>query len=399
VWQISKYFGARYAWWFGTHIAITDYFTNYRIFAGNNIFAAPSFLLYCLATLILFQSSVVSGGWWFLWGIAAGFVAEFELAFGIYLIPITATLCMYLWWKGSMTIKKSMLFGIGLAVPFVPRLLFELRHGFIQTRTLFSFVTAPKLYTPRTSSEVWYERLANFSEYVREAFGTYELAYIGFFCVVLCIMVYILKRNVKMTSMPGVLIYVLSMLFILSLTYKDTFWNYYFEGIQFGFVLLVLISWRYIVMTSHRLLGMLLTCVFCMLLLFRTVSALGRAYYYTPGDSGLKVQEAVVEHIVKAQGEDQIFCVRVYVPPVIPHTYDYLWLHHYLHKRIQTPRQEYINGSCWYIVEPVQKGYEFRVDEWKKIHVPDDARIVESEKTIYGIRIWKMEREMMKEQT
>jgi hypothetical protein len=238
VWQISKYFGARYAWWFGTHIAITDYFTNYRIFAGNNIFAAPSFLLYCLATLILFQSSVVSGGWWFLWGIAAGFVAEFELAFGIYLIPITATLCMYLWWKGSMTIKKSMLFGIGLAVPFVPRLLFELRHGFIQTRTLFSFVTAPKLYTPRTSSEVWYERLANFSEYVHEAFGTYELAYIGFFCVVLCIMVYILKRNVKMTSMPGVLIYVLSMLFILSLTYKDTFWNYYFEGIQFGSVFL-----------------------------------------------------------------------------------------------------------------------------------------------------------------
>jgi hypothetical protein len=114
------------------------------------------------------------------------------------------------------------------------------------------------------------------------------------------------------------------------------------------------------------------------------------AFNYKPAPTGLKVHESVVKYIADRQvAESQkIFCARVFVPPVIPYTYDYLWLHYYLNHIVDTPRQEYIDNKCWYIIEPEWNGFEYRRDEWKRKQIPEHVReIPGTRKVIYGIEV------------
>jgi hypothetical protein len=98
-----------------------------------------------------------------------------------------------------------------------------------------------------------------------------------------------------------------------------------------------------------------------------------------PSFDGLQVQEAVVNHIYKNQDQSKKYCVRIYTPSVIPHTYNYLFL-----TKIMKPDSEWVNGMCWFIVE--SDSYKKRRDDWLEVHIPKDKYTVTVE-TIKDVEI------------
>jgi hypothetical protein len=104
------------------------------------------------------------------------------------------------------------------------------------------------------------------------------------------------------------------------------------------------------------------------------------------------VQETVINEIVNQEkGKNGgIFCAKVYVPAVIPYTYDYLWLYHYLERTIETPRDSFQRGYCWYIIEPDAKEFTYRITTWKLKNIPANAKTKPEEtRIINGIEISK----------
>ena len=397
-----RLFGVIIAMWGALHIATIDYFVSYRIFAGNNIFAAPFFMLFCLILMRFpnMQKKSIPLSL-FLFGLAVGFVAEFELAFGIFLLPLTLLFLVVAIVKRYIVKSSTVYFLFGLLIPFTPRLLFELKNNFLQTRILLSFFSKPKLFTPRTYPEVLDERIHNFIYFFKDSFGTDRAALLAAVFISL-IAIILLFRLFKRRSHPhdelemhttrmALLVSIMGGLFLISLWYRDTFWNYYYEGIQFAILLLFMSTWA-ATKIIHRKMYVIISVLLCCVMFLQVSSRLVGAFRYVPGESGLMVQESIVQYIVDRQKDDRIFCVRVFVPPVIPYTYDYLWLHHYLKRTVETPRYEYQKGTCWYIIEPEQKGYEFRLIKWKEKNIPIDATLIKnSEKIIKGISVSQYE--------
>lgn len=408
VWLVAmkKIFGDLLAIISGVVIASSSYYVGNQTFAGNNILTIPSFALFCISLLLILTSSkkiskskksllLIP----FLWGTSTGFVAETELSFGLFLAPTIILL-----FATSKAIRSNIFrklsflsYFVGLLIPFLPRILFEVKNGFIQTKVLLGFFTKPKLYNPRSYSEVFDERVYVFRTYWEQALGSNLLAYLSV-AMLVGIVVYIILHKYrslknKSNSLPQlslenefvritiVFVTLLAGLFAFCLVYRDPFWGNYYEGIQLGFVVLFLALTKTIQHLSKKLYIFFIAIIIILSLLTlkdRLIFTIG----FKAGTGGLKMQESIVQHIVDTQTKkgDKIFCARVYTPPVIPHTYDYLWFYHYQNKDIETPRYDYVDGKCWYIIEPEWKGYEFRLVEWKKKNIPIEAKEISSTK-------------------
>ncbi len=405
---VRKVFGDSLALISGVILSSGSYYVGNQTFAGNNILTIPSFALFCISLLI-----ILSGGDSkkmcksktslllipFLWGASTGFVAETELSFGLFLVPsiillfaTSKAIRSYLFHKLSF-----LSYAIGLLIPFLPRILFEVKNGFLQTKVLLGFFTKPKLYNPRSYSEVFDERVYVFRTYWEQALGSNFLAYLSA-ALLVGIVVYVIIHKYRLAKsksetlpMPPmqnefvriaiVFATLLAGLFVFCLVYRDPFWGNYYEGIQLGFVVLFLALIKTVQQLSRKLYLFFITITILLSLLTlkdRLLFTMG----FKAGTGGLKMQESIVQQIVDTQNKkgDKIFCARVYTPPVIPHTYDYLWFYHYQNKDIETPRYDYVDGKCWYIIEPEWKGYEFRLVEWKKKNIPAEAKEISSTK-------------------
>jgi hypothetical protein len=393
-------FGRSISLWACAHIALTDYFISLSLFSGNNVLAAPAFMLYCMILVHIFQgttriNSKTNMFAVFIWGLSVGFVAEFELAFGIFLVPIAGAAFLFALLKRYIPKRNTLWYLMGIVIPFLPRVLFEAKNSFIQTRVLLSFLTKPKLYTPHSYAEVFFERLQTFRGYVSNTFGSVQITFLILCAGCAVITLFALSKIKNKTNaqhtlrshLQSIVALFLSLvsLFVLSLTYRDTFWNYYFEGIQYGMLILCMLLLKELSVANQKMYKVIMTILIVVAISNAATKSMS-AFNYKPAPTGLKVHESVVKYIADRQvAESQkIFCARVFVPPVIPYTYDYLWLHYYLNHIVDTPRQEYIDNKCWYIIEPEWNGFEYRRDEWKRKQIPEHVReIPGTRKAIY----------------
>ncbi len=384
---------------FGMIVSTGSYFIRTSTFVGNNIMAIPSYLIYILSLsyLILNQpkdrNRLIALA---LFGLSVGFVAEFELAFGLFLLPVTILICLLTPLRKLLSTKRSLAIYISSVIfPFIPRILFEIKNHFIQTKVLLGFFTKPKYYTPKPYADVLSERVANFHNYFSEAYLNSPVLFLFFALIVISFILYFANKSLRRDiSNKFVLLCTLVIihvgLFLLSLGYKDTFWNYYYEGVQYGLLMIGLIGLSIVIyFVPRRYVNIVMT----VLILGFTITSLLRivpSWNKRNELNGLAIQEKVMQYVVDQEKPGRPFCAKVYVAPVIPYTYDYLWLYHYLNKTIETPRDSFQRGYCWYILEPDQKGFEFRTVKWKEDNIPAKATTKpEEKKMINGIEISK----------
>ena len=101
----------------------------------------------------------------------------------------------------------------------------------------------------------------------------------------------------------------------------------------------------------------------------------------------LKVQEDVVAYIESQVTNDQEYCLRIYTPPVITHTYNYLFFYEKLQNKIKEKSADFVNNECWYIIE--RDDYAERRQVWLDANLPKNGTIKqEKEFRDVQVQLW-----------
>lgn len=381
---LKNKFGILSSLLFGLLIALSPYFTLYSLFVGNNVMVLPSLLVFLICNFYFFKNKKTSPLLLLIAGLSLALVGEFELSFGIFLVPLyILAIPLFRFLRTVLINKRGLFFLLGIVIGFTPRILFELKNSFAQTRVLLSFLLHPKLYNnPSPYLNRVSERWILFKGYYSELFSNQFFGYVflaSMAIIALIVVISVIKHKSKIQSIFFFYIYLLVGLFFLATLYKDFFWKNYYEGIHyiFLFICITLIG-QYVYKKYEMVKRVILLSLLFGFCTLSIVNVYG-TYVSKPPFDGLQIQEAVINYILKNQDQSKEYCLRIYTPPVIPHTYDYLLL---INK--MKPQSEWVDGTCWFIVE--SDSYKKRRNDWLNIHVPKDKNTVVT-KTIKDVEI------------
>ncbi|MBD3250808.1 MAG: hypothetical protein GF381_04565 [Candidatus Pacebacteria bacterium] len=86
-------------------------------------------------------------------GLAAGFGFHFSSAFAVFM-PVLILVSLWLL-KVKLSWQKLFVFGLGLLIPFLPQLVFELKHSFGQTKAVLSYFSQGQAVSPSLAELRW----------------------------------------------------------------------------------------------------------------------------------------------------------------------------------------------------------------------------------------------------
>jgi len=165
--------------------------------------------------------------------------------------------------------------------------------------------------------------------------------------------------------------------FLLSGLYKDSFWSNYYEGIGYYFILTIALGFYGFSKLENKLIKNLPWLIFIFFLLFNISKFTKEASNNQIVNDGLRKQLITVNRIYEINKGKSDFCVRIYTPPVIPYTYNYLFDYYHNFKNKVRPTPNYINNQCWYIFE--DDSFKFRIDQFRKEQIPTTGKLVRKE--------------------
>ncbi|MCL4364307.1 hypothetical protein M1328_03650 [Patescibacteria group bacterium] len=305
-------------------------------------------------------------------GLSLGFILETELAFGLFLIP--AFVIVYLLFK---KLKDFPYFLIGLIVPSIPRLLFEAKNNFLQTRSLITQLTSAKETHPLQFSAAVVERTRSFWQYWTGIFYHQELFISVAFLVFLVIAIFFIKKSsTTKKTLFAFLAILLVIVYAFSILYKNNFfWSYYLDGIQYIFLFLLVSGFHFLEKnkkTTWLPVGCLIIVIgINLFVFFKNATNKNKVPLL-----GLRADNQIINYLVDAS-KHQYFCLNIYTPPVIPYTYMYLLSYYADQGKIIYPKEDFVNNQCYFLID--QDEYQFRVDQWREKNIPAEA---EKEKTI-----------------
>ena len=190
-----------------------------------------------------------------------------------------------------------------------------------------------------------------YSKGIMKDFSTHLFTIFFGVLITIFLISYIRKKTKIYSPVLLFFVYVLGMLFFLSTLYKDFFWGYYFDGIQYVMIFVIAIIFS-VTITSHHWGRLSLKLLILLMLLNGTWHVIS-SWKSTPKYEGLAVHRAIVSYIIAHEENLNNYCVRIYTP-VFPHTYNYVFAYEKLKRGVSLPGTEWINGACWFIMEPTR---------------------------------------------
>lgn len=387
---LKKEFNFLTALFFLSIISISPYFIPLSFFVSNNIVVPYLILIFIITLYRFFQKNELK--YLIVSSLTAGFIFEFEVAFGMFLVPIFFLLViLFKESREKLKIKKNLfLFLSGFLIPFLPRILFEIKHNFLQTKIILNSITQPKLYNPKPLLQVLFDRIDLFLNYYKGIFFEYRVILailVTFITFTALIKGYKnLKKNLKNTlAFIELLIF---FLFALSLIYRDNFWVNYYEGIQYLFLFLITVGFYFL--SKMKKINIIAYLTLFLFLAVNIYSATQEIFVKKEKKLiGLVNHTDTIKYIYKMVDKKD-FCLRVYTPPVVPYTYNYLLSYFSRTKGEKYPKTDFVNDKCWYVID--DDDYKFRVEEWRKNNTPSNATLVEKKQEVNKtlIELWKI---------
>ena len=322
---VNKYFGYLSALIISFMVATSPYFIFTSAFVGNNIFVLPFFLLFLIINFLLIESKNKKSKLFFLVvGLLLGIISEFELAFGIFLIPSYLILVFFSYnLRRFFVNKKSLLFFLlGLFTVFIPRLLFELKNNFSQTRVLFNFLSNAGRQNPQTYSQIFQERLNLFFGYFNSLFLN-DLILKIFILFFIFIFYFFFENKIKKynRSLQFFSLLLILLFFLSTLNKADFFWGNYYEGIQYLFIIVLVLILAIQTETKNNILTFFKISFFIILLISSFNDVLRNFNNKQELKGTLKQHVQLIDYIFANENNKNNYCVKIYTPPVIPFTY------------------------------------------------------------------------------
>lgn len=404
---LRKEYGSFASLVFAGLVAIGPYFTKISIFAINSVLAPPALL----AVLFFYYKYSVKKDLkvLFLIGLSLSMVFEAEVAFGLFLYPAFFVAILILGRLKDFlgTKKRSLYFSTGLILPVMPRILFELKSGFSQTQLVMKYFNETSVQTAKTYYEVFWERFHLLRDFYFQTFP-FQTPYLLWSTLALILIGSVASFIFLKKQKREFFLFTLTLgagLFVLSHLYKTVFWQNYFEGLPYFFTLLAALSTAVFLQSKKLLLQLVAYVYIAILLLSLGVSfAVELQNIKPPKLEGLR-EHLEVSRIIFEDNKKKELCVKVYTPPIIPHTYRYLFSYFTLTGGPKV-KEAFVNDTCYFIMEkddckflPIEvaemKACKARQDNWKSIHLPKGSVLINEIKPNDHVRIEKWhEREL-----
>jgi len=290
----------------------------------------PLYLSSALAVLLLLKIIHKSerGLVWFCFGLILGLSLQFEAASAVFFLPATLIILLIfrkdVVWQTKNVVHTLFAFLITL----LPQIIFDLRHGNILFLAFYRFLLSEKSFLP-SGADFYPVRLAFYFDSFFHKF-TLEKTPAIIIAVFLCISFILAYRLLPKKPINTLLIWVITPLVIL-LFYRGNYgyiWSYYFTGVFFVFMLITGTVLDSLLKIRPKFITRILVGVF--IIYFVSWNSYHLYHYLIARPDGetaimLGSSLAAVDWVYQDAGS-QPFNVDVYVPPVITHSYDYLFL-------------------------------------------------------------------------
>ncbi|OGK53094.1 hypothetical protein A2970_00510 [Candidatus Roizmanbacteria bacterium RIFCSPLOWO2_01_FULL_44_13] len=373
-------------------VAGSSYFILLSTFAISSVFTFPFILmfLYSLYRFLETKKPLFS----FLVFFSLANIFEAEVPTGLF--TISAFIAAAILMRQAISFfspRKTFIYSLsGLIIPFLPRIASEVKNGLPQIKTLLAFIRNPQVSSAKSFINVLLERLQIFKFYFENLFPINNpLLIYGLLIVAIIGLVFGFKKlnhvNRFFTLFVALIVF---FLFIFSCLYKNNFWANYYEGLSFYFAVLLSIGFYLYLKFKNKFLKAIPLTVFVFFLLVNFYNLKNDLTNKKPiPDTGLRGHVRVVDYLA-GLNKDKDFCVRVYTPPVIPHTYNYVFSYYMKTGKTKNVGPSYVDNRCFYIIE--RDDYQFRIDQFRKDHIPANARLINS-RTITDnveVELWEM---------
>ena len=319
--------------WAGILAAVIGSFSLYLVFASRWL-ANPTPMLLISMVFVYSLFGVLEGKRlnWILAVFMAGMAMQFGSAAEIFYFLGLAVFVIYLFFvdrKKLPDLKTILLSGVALGITFAPQVLFDLRHQGILRGTVSKFLFQEGSF----KLSFWEMAKIRFPFYYDVFFSKLFATSIkarGVFALILAVLtIFNFKTILKDKKLVLLLILLLSPVFGM-LFFQGNYGNvydYYFTGYYLIFVVFFA---AVLGLFSKSIWGKAIIVGFLFFFLKDNLTPLKN--YIVSGVDGpttiaLGNQKEVIDWIFKDAAQmGQKFNVDVYVPPVIPHAYDYLFL-------------------------------------------------------------------------
>lgn len=330
----------------------------------------PYLVVYLMLPLYfcIFRAIKGNKNYWFAAGFIAGVIAQFEIAFGLFLLPVI--ILTFLLFQEKTKLK--FLFG-GIALfffNFLPQVLFDLRHNFLMTRSVLGFLSGQErgLGVVVPFPDRFFHRLNELKWNTINSVSQNDLFVHLFFLIVIIYIVFLLVRREKEElKTAGALILTPLVFFVSFLVYPYIAWSHYWIGLQTAYLILV-------AFILGKIAGLKLGKIFVTFLLtvwFLTTIASPNLYVKKDegGPTTYKNEVRVIDYLYQdAKGKK--FAVFVYTPPIYNYAYQYLFWwrsqkYGYLPTVTHKPEEKDKDGLFYLIIEPDPER-PWGPDGWKK---------------------------------
>ena len=351
-------------------IAVSPYFIRTSTFPINSILTMPFIIMLIIASKKYLQEKKLI--YLFTIAISAGMIAEAEVAFGTFLFP-SLFLTIILTRNTKLffgSVKKVGAILLGIAIPMSLRILFELKHGFLQTKSFLAFRNIPGT-EPQTWFGVFKVRLFQFKGFYQDLFPD-ELGILVWILLIFALYGLAISFRKFSSTQRRFVVFIttlLILLFLISLTYKQSFfWAYYLEGIHYVLLTLLVLGLYGLIKEVKGVAHVLLILI--VVLVSAGVLRLNTDIRTKQENIGLRMHTVAIDYLYKNVQKDD-FCLHMYTPPVLTHTYNYLLN---LKQRINGmayPKTEFVHNECWYFIE--SDLFVERRQQWLNNNIPEKA--------------------------
>lgn len=300
---------------------------SFNLILSSHWLSNPT-LMYLLSVIFLWSLFKVSEGKVGAF-LISGFLSGLSMHFGgsaDMFYPLIVFVIAFIWARKLLGFRNIISFIFLYITPFLPQIIFDFRHNGVIRKGLWQFINSSRSF----SFSFWdllvsrvYFYLDTFSEVV---WGQKSFLFILFF---LAVLVFVLFRSDEFKKNKyfqivflSLIIPFLGMLFLRG--EKGVIYGYYFTGFYLFWVLFFSFILGFI---SKSFVGKVAVFLFLVLFLGRNLYLVFEYFRYDYRKYNpviLQDQLLAIDWIYKDAGSCN-FNVDVYVPPVVPYAYDYLF--------------------------------------------------------------------------
>lgn len=313
-------------------------------------------------------------------GFILGLLLDAEIVFGVLLIAGVSLSYMIVQRRKFFSVDKLLML-FGFLITLFPRVVFEFRHNFIMTKSLFMEKSEEQqIFNFFDFFNVLPDRIYVFLVQIGDTFGL-SFYYSLFFSLLIVFILILCRKKIKKIEKKILLFsaIILAVFLFGSSLFARAVWGHYIVGLPVIYIAIVSISLLALI-RSYRVTGIILTIllVFICVRPPEVVKALQNPNW--EGNAAVyKNQTAVIDYVYKkANGRN--FNYIVYTPAVHDYPYQYLFSWYGKNKYNYMPAKN-TEHLLYVIIEP-DPGFEGRIKDWLKIREGDG--VVEKEEQVRG---------------